>query len=417
MPLLRSYFRLCPCLIALCFLLFMSGCKEDEPKVEKNEGIYINEVYASSGEDWFELYNSNEETKDLAGYVVYDDGSARWTLPAGTSIAAKQYLVIFCDDLATGLHTNFKLASTGESISIENKDGQIIDHVTYPILADGQVYGRFPDGSANLGISGVATQGTSNGSTQSSLIQNVTREPLVPGLTQSVTISADVLSNSGIPTVVLHYRIDGGPFTEIAMAGNQTYNATIPALNHTGVIEYYISATSSGNTSLYPFDAPEQLEKYILNDDVLPLLRINEFMAVNTACCTDNAGAEPEYDDWIEIYNGGLVAIDLAGMYLSDDTENPFKYKIADTDAVLTTIQPGGFLIVWADEEGSQGPLHANFQLAGDGEDVALFYIDGRTIHSYSYGAQQENKSVGLNPDGSSDFETLTSPSPGESNN
>ena len=42
---------------------------------------------------------------------------------------------------------------------------------------------------------------------------------------------------------------------------------------------------------------------------------INEFMADNTRTLQDKDG---EYSDWIEIYNGGTSAADLAGWYLTD---------------------------------------------------------------------------------------------------
>jgi hypothetical protein len=418
MPMLNSHALKIVSLALLVLSFCLDGCKEDEQPVEKNEGLYINEIYAASGDDWFELYNFNDEVKDLSGYKVYDDSGNRYTLPDGTSIAAKDFLVIFCDDMATGLHTNFKLSSSGETLGLENASGELIDRVEYPVLGNGQVYGRFPDGGGTLGVSGFATQGTSNGSSQASLIQNVERTPLVPGLSDPVLITAEVLSNTGTPTVTLHYRVVGASFTDVAMTGSQSsYHGTIPPLNTTGKVEYYITATTAGNTTTYPFDATADPESYLLNNDPLPALRINEFMAINTACCPDDAGAVEEFDDWIEIYNAGATPVDIGGMYLSDDLSDPFKFRVSTTDPDLTTISPGGFLLMWADEEGSQGPLHANFQLAGDGEDVGLFYIDGRTIHSYSYDAQQENRSMGFATDGTGSFQLLSAPSPGASNN
>lgn len=54
-------------------------------------------------------------------------------------------------------------------------------------------------------------------------------------------------------------------------------------------------------------------------------LFINEFMADNDSLIQDNFG---EYDDWIEIYNAGPNAIDLGGMYLTDDMNDPKKWMI-----------------------------------------------------------------------------------------
>jgi len=56
-------------------------------------------------------------------------------------------------------------------------------------------------------------------------------------------------------------------------------------------------------------------------------LFINEFMADNETTIVDPE--EPgEYADWIEIYNAGATPIDLGGMYLTDDINEPDKWMI-----------------------------------------------------------------------------------------
>ncbi len=79
-------------------------------------------------------------------------------------------------------------------------------------------------------------------------------------------------------------------------------------------------------------------------------------------------------------------------------------------------IPAGGFLLIWADEQGSQGKLHANFQLSGSGEEVGLYYIDGRTIDFRTYGSQAENVSFGRTPDGGDTWRNFSAPTPGRSN-
>jgi hypothetical protein len=67
----------------------LSSCTSDnDPKPVTEEGLYINEIYAS-GEDWVELYNSLEISKNMSGYRIYDNPDAKYTLPAGTTIPAK----------------------------------------------------------------------------------------------------------------------------------------------------------------------------------------------------------------------------------------------------------------------------------------------------------------------------------------
>ena len=72
-------------------------------------------------------------------------------------------------------------------------------------------------------------------------------------------------------------------------------------------------------------------------------------------------------DDWIEFYNNTDSTIQLAGYALSDDSNEPTQWSFPDT-----SIAPGEYLIVWADEDGNQEGLHANFKLSADGEVILL---------------------------------------------
>ena len=82
-----------------------------------------------------------------------------------------------------------------------------------------------------------------------------------------------------------------------------------------------------------------------------PTLYINEFMASNDTYWADDSGA---FDDWIEIYNPGTDSVDIGGLWLTDDLTDPASHQIPDTAAAITTIPPGGFLVLWADKESEQ---------------------------------------------------------------
>ena len=406
--------------LSVSTILFFTSCSDDgnEEPVVQNEDIFINELYAA-GDDWIELYNAGEATKDISGYFIYDDATKKYQLPANTSIPAKGFLVLTCDDSGTGLHTNFRLTSNGESVSLETTDGKLIDKVDFPPLNDGQSYGRYPDGSANLVISGNTSQGSTNGQDQAPAITSTTRTPLVPGLADAVTITTELVSTAGISSVKLFYRLNSGTFNEITMVLNSGhYTGTIPAQNTTGKVEYYIEAKNNADkTALDPFDAPTKSHNYLLNTDALPMLFINEFMAANTSCCPDNDSGVDEFDDWIEIFNAGSQPVNIGGMYLSDDKTNPFNSKIPSDNPAATTIPAGGFIVLWADGSRSQGPLHLDFSLAAAGEDIGLYYIDGRRIDDFTFGAQVDNKSAGRSTNGGNSWVTFNTPTPGQSNN
>lgn len=102
-----------------------------------------------------------------------------------------------------------------------------------------------------------------------------------------------------------------------------------------------------------------------------PTLFINEVMASNTSTIADENGY---FGDWIEIYNPGAVAVDLAGMYISDDAATPTKYQFP-TGSSATVIPAGGFKLIWADDSTQTGPLHLNFKLSStSGEFIGLYY-------------------------------------------
>lgn len=404
-------------LLVFGFLTFLS-CDplEDNPPVT-DEGLVINEIYAS-GEDWIELYNSLETSVNIGGYFIYDNAATKYQIPAGTTIPAKGFLVLICNDLGTGLNTNFKLTSAGETIYLENATGTLIDRIEFPELSAGQTYGRYPDGSENLAISGTPTQGVTNGGNETPAIVTTTREPIVPALNQVVTIKSTLVSTQGVASVKLYYRFNTGAFTSTAMTlQSGFYTATLPAQANTGKVEYYVEAEGTNGLKSYePATAPNKVLSYLLNTDALPQLVINEFMAFNSSCCPDEDSGEDEFDDWIEIYNAGSTAVDVGGMYVSDNKANPFKYKIPDDEPDVTTIAAGGFLLIWADNQSEQGALHADFGLANAGEDVGIYYIDGRKVDDYTFGAQSENVSWGRTTNGAATWKSFSSPTPGQSN-
>jgi len=79
-------------------------------------------------------------------------------------------------------------------------------------------------------------------------------------------------------------------------------------------------------------------------------IRISEVMSSNSTTIADQ---ESEFNDWIELYNASDRVINLAGYHLSDDPDNPRKWKFEDYD-----FQPGSYLLVWASGKDLQaGPL------------------------------------------------------------
>ena len=98
--------------------------------------------------------------------------------------------------------------------------------------------------------------------------------------------------------------------------------------------------------------------------DVAFGLVINELMSANANNVSDPFG---EFDDWIELYNGGGSPVALGGKYLTDNLGDPDKFALP-----AETLAAGDWAFYWADNDPEQGPYHAPFTLSGSGDEVAL---------------------------------------------
>ncbi|MEN0003925.1 MAG: CotH kinase family protein [Bacteroidota bacterium] len=234
----------------------------------------------------------------------------------------------------------------------------------------------------------------------------------IPSVNQEIVITARVEDES-TPSVTVHYTIDGAEFATATMyddgnhqdgaANDGTFGIVLPSINQTGTLDYYIEANDdTSNTNRSPFCELRTIA--VVN--TLPLY-INEFMSRNETTIADPFG---EFDDWIELYNGGDEPIYLGDKFLTDNLDNPDKWQMPDT-----SIQAGAFLIIWADNDPEQGPLHADFRLSGDGEAVGIFDSDGASIDMVEFGAMEDDEALGRLPNGTGAIQQV-SPTPGASN-
>ncbi len=144
-----------------------------------------------------------------------------------------------------------------------------------------------------------------------------------------------------------------------------------------------------------------------------PTLVINEFMAANGSCIAD---PQNEFDDWIEIYNPSAVAINIGGMYITDDLNEPTKWQIPDDSPGDTNIPPHQYLMLWADGDTDDGALHLDFKLSKDKEDIGLYWSDGNMVDSISFKNQVSNLSYGCYPDATNNWRYMGNPTPGMQN-
>lgn len=145
-------------------------------------------------------------------------------------------------------------------------------------------------------------------------------------------------------------------------------------------------------------------------------LRLNEIMALNDKTRADEYG---EHDDWIELFNDNPEAVDAGGLYITDNLSKLNKFRIPDTAPQLTTIPPGGFLLLWADGTPAQGVLHLSIKLSGDGEEIGLSRATPsglELLDQIVFAAQKTDVSWGRSPDGCENLMALNAPTPGYAN-
>jgi len=128
---------------------------------------------------------------------------------------------------------------------------------------------------------------------------------------------------------------------------------------------------------------------------------------------------DPPMQDGIELRNLGNTSVDVGSWWLTDDREEPFKYRIP----VGTVIAPGGYR--WFDESDFNAGTHPsmNFQLNSTGDQAWVFGADsaGRLtgyVHGFDFGAAPNGVSFGREVDcmGRESFLTQITPTPGAAN-
>ncbi len=159
-------------------------------------------------------------------------------------------------------------------------------------------------------------------------------------------------------------------------------------------------------------------------------IRVNEVGAANDVYVNEYW----KKNDWIELYNASEMDLDVAGLYVSDNTEKPTKYQIAANNFADATIIPaGGKRVLWADKLESDQQIHTGFKLNNESGAYVLVCSselfetnNARYFEAHpgmkgfadilTYDIQEYNQSVGRYPDGSNAIFRMKRPSIGNQN-
>ena len=138
-------------------------------------------------------------------------------------------------------------------------------------------------------------------------------------------------------------------------------------------------------------------------------LVINELMASNAGVVMSPA---TNFDSWIEIYNPNTTAVNLAGMYLSNDASNLTRWKMPSS---VGSVSAKGFRVIWLgsdDIKSNQAP----FKLDCDGGTIYLSDKNGQLITSVKYPEAYSRTAWARTADGQGDWNWTADATPGATN-
>lgn len=431
--------------------------------------VVINEIMYNSSYnpdvEYIELYNTGPTPVNLFEWYLLDSDLGHPPCYLEGVLGVDEYLVIAADNAiftvqypgVTNYNVNdfdpdglgFGLGNGGDQVNLFDDDDDLRDFVEYD---DASPWPTSPDGSGpslelvnpsldnalasswdpSVPVGGTPGVVNSTFATNAAPICNDGgRDIRLPTAADGVTVTVTAFDEEGLDTVELlvdmgggyvsHAMFDDGAHGDGAPA-DSVYGYVIPAQPNGTLVKYYALATDDiGQTNAWPGDAPTEYRAYTVGHE-RPLLVINEIIASNDTGITDEMG---EFEDWIEIHNPGTETVDLGGMFLTDNFDDRHKWEIP----AGYSLAPGEFLVVWADNDLGDGPLHAAFKLSSGGEEVGLYDTEdlgNAKIHGFKYGRVAADVAVGFLPDlgGAKDAhfsfgyspEYLATPTPGAGN-
>ncbi len=239
----------------------------------------------------------------------------------------------------------------------------------------------------------------------------------MPNAFQDIFISANITDDISVVQVEVCYRLNGQPpicqmmFDDgqhaDGQAGDGIYGVILPPAGSNATFEYLVRATDeAGQLSQQPACGFREM---LIGHSSVPLV-INEFMASNDQTIADNAG---EFDDWLELFNLGDDPVFLGNYFLSDNENIPDKWPMPEV-----WIQPGEYLIFWADGDEDQGAFHTSFKLSAAGEFIGIFENAANNftmIDGHSFGPQITDIASARIPNGTGPFQANL-PTPGAFN-
>ncbi|MGB1247248.1 MAG: CotH kinase family protein [Chitinophagales bacterium] len=284
-----------------------------------------------------------------------------------------------------------------------------VDNLTTDVTGGG---GPGPGGQTTPGITNLMNTrasyllGLSDFTNTEPTISDIIVSDDTPFLGDDITFTANVVNED---VVYFRYRFTRrAPFEKVQMFDDGMHNDGaanddiygVEVAISTSLMEYYIYAENSDIGKFSPTNAEHEFYSLASTSNVIGDVVINEFLSSNDLTVFDQ---DLEYDDWIEIYNKGTVAVDISGYTITDNPGNFTKFSFP----LGTVINPDEYITIWADKDEEQIGFHADFSLSASGESVYLTDSFFNVLDFIEYGAQSKDISYGRYPNGVGAFQTM----------
>lgn len=412
--------------------------------------------------DWIEFHNTSSEALDIGGLGVSDDVTAgvKYVFPAGTSVAANGYTVLWCSGEATGAaYAPFRL-SASDSVILFGTSGNTLETLVLKAVDSGMSYAKDASGAwiamqpspgySNDEAGIAAYEATLQSETNAGIYINEFMASNATTLIDAYGNYSDWvelynatgtdydLSGGGISDTLTQPKkyvfpegtvVPANGFLLIFCSGNEgfaengelhapfclrAYGEDVVLTAKDGTILDSVTYTSQ-QTDVSFARVPDGTGDFGADTHPTPGYPNDEdgysaFMAANAyprgtlsineiigANISVKAAADGNYYDLIELYNAGAEPVSLLGYVLSNNPNNPGKWVFPDV-----SVPAGGYLVVYASgldkTEGTE--LHTNFGISRDGDAVYLFSPAGELLDKLQAGTFVNDVSYGRDAEG-----------------
>ena len=189
------------------------------------------------------------------------------------------------------------------------------------------------------------------------------------------------------------YRVNNGPWSAPVLrpeAGLSVTPMPLPPIVLTGLQNgqsYTVSVIGKNAAGLWQSESSATISRTWKIDTSYQRLVINEVLAANRSVLA-HGGAFP---DLVELYYDGPTAMDLSGMSLSDDPQQPATFVFP----AGVKMNPGTYLVLYGDSGADGSDLHLGFGLKDEGDGLYLYDKTGKLVDSVEFGPQLPDLSIG----------------------